>query len=271
LRKIVGRKEVTKIAEITSDFIRDAVAHGETQEVAEKVAEQVKAAGRYIFNRSHAVSYGMVSYITAYLKSYYPREYLCAILNSKDDQEKSLPYIKELKRLKIPVLPPDLSVGNRKWTLESDGIRVGLEYIKGVGKNLNTTSVDTFESVVSTNTKTCVIPCIKAGALDYLGLPRGALLANFATTQDSLKRVQQCQEKIQQYTGDPKKQKLLESWQEKLRDAQGIQKVTPEKYDVIAGECEVLSFSFHEIPKVKVGKITNIYTKNDKNGRRSTM
>ncbi len=267
LRKVVGRKEVTKIAEITQEFIRDAVKHGETQEVAEKVAEQVKAAGRYIFNRSHAVSYGMVSYITAYLKSYYPREYLCAILNSKDDQEKSLPYIKELKRLKIPLLPPDLSVGNRKWKLEPDGIRMGLEYIKGVGKNLKTEHVDTFESVVATNTKTCVIPCIKAGALDYLGIPRGALLANFATTQDSLKRVQQCQEKIQQYTGDPKKQKLLESWQEKLRDTQEIQKVTPEKYDVIAGECEVLSFSFHEIPKVKTGKITNIYTKNDKNGR----
>ena len=148
LRKVVGRKEVTKIAEITQDFIRDAVAHGETREAAEKVAEQVKAAGRYLFNRSHAVSYSFLSYITAYLKSYYPREYLCAILNSKDDQEKSLPYIKELKRLKIPVLPPDLSVGNRKWTLESDGIRMGLEYIKGVGKNLKTEHVDTFESVV---------------------------------------------------------------------------------------------------------------------------
>lgn len=267
LRKIVGRKEVTKIAEITQEFISDAVKHGETQEVAEKVAEQVKAAGRYIFNRSHAVSYSAVSYITAYLKTYYPKEYMCAILNSKDKQEDIVPYIAELKRLKIPVLPPDLSMGNRKWTIEGNAIRVGLEYIKGVGKNLNTDSTETFESVVSTNTKTCVIPCIKAGALDYLGESRASLLAKFATTQDSLKRVQQCQEKIQQYSGDPKKQKLLLQWQEKLKAAQEITLVTPEKYDEAAGEFEVLSFSFHELSKVKTGEVTNVFTKNDKNGR----
>lgn len=267
LRKIIGRKEVTKIDAIVKEFIGDAVKNGENPEVAAKVAEQVKSAGRYIFNLGHSVSYSAVSYITAYLKTYYPREYLCATLNSKSKQEDCIPYINELKRLKIPLYPPDLSIGNRRWTLESDGIRVGLEYISGVGKNLKTEHVDTFESVVESNTKTCVIPCIKAGALDYLGLSRAVMLAKFAGTQESLKRVQQCQEKIQQYTGDPKKLKNLQQWQEKLKDAQEIQQVTPEKYDVTAGECEVLSFSFHEIPKVKTGVVTNVFKKNDKNSR----
>lgn len=267
LRKIVGRKEVTKIDEITNEFIRDAMKRGETEEVSRKVAEQVKSAGNYIFNLSHSVSYSAVSYITAYLKTYFPREYLCAILNSKDKQEDILPYLTELKRLKVPVYPPDLSIGNRKWTLESNGIRMGLEYIKGVGKNLNTEHTETFESVVESNTKTCVIPCIKAGALDYLKLSRAVMLAKFAGTQESLKRVQECQEKIEKYTGDPKKLKLLEQWQEKLKTAKEITQVTPEKYDMIAGECEVLSFSFHEIPKVKTGEVTNVFKKNDKNGR----
>lgn len=266
LRKIIGRKEVTKIDAIVKEFIGDAVKNGESPEVAAKVAEQVKSAGRYIFNLGHSVSYSAVSYITAYLKTYYPREYLCATLNSKSKQEDCIPYINELKRLKIPLYPPDLSIGNRRWALESDGIRVGLEYISGVGKNLKTEHVDTFESVVETNTKTCVIPCIKAGALDYLGESRASLLAKFATTQGSLKRVQQCQEKIQQYTGDPKKLKNLQQWQEKLKDAQEIQQVTPEKYDVTAGECEVLSFSFHEIPKVKTGVVDTIAVITDKNG-----
>lgn len=267
LRKIIGRKEVTQIEKITQEFISDAIANGETPEVARKVAEQVKSAGKYIFNYSHSVSYGLLSYVTGYLKVHYTKEFLCATLNCKSSQELSLPYIQELKRLKIPVLPPDLSKGNREWTIEGNGIRMGLSYLKGVGKVLCTDHTETFESVVSSNSKTVVIPLIKSGALDYLGESRAALLAKFATTQDTLKRIAQCEERIEYYTGIPNKVKLLEQWKEKLSLAQEIQEVTPEKYDTVAGECEVMSFSFSEIPKVKTGVVTRLAKINDKRGR----
>ena len=268
LRKTIGRKELDKIDAVVAEFVKRCNEMQRPTDVSIRLGEILKACGRYLFSKNHSYAYATVSNTTAWLAHYYPREYFCSTLNSLiGDHDKTVVYINELKRLKIPLYPPDLSIGNRKWTIEPSGIRVGLEYIKGVGKNLNTTSVDTFESVVFTNTKTCVIPCIKAGALDYLGVSRAVLLAKFATTQDSLKRVQQCQEKIQQYTGDPKKQKLLAQWQEKLREAQEITQVTPEKYDEAAGEYEVLSFSFQELSKVKTGEITNVFTKNDKNGR----
>lgn len=83
LRKIIGRKEEDKIEKATQDFKGAVIKHGFSKEIAEYIGNQIKAAGRYIFNKSHATAYGYLSYITAYLKVYYPKEFMCALINSK--------------------------------------------------------------------------------------------------------------------------------------------------------------------------------------------
>lgn len=277
LRKIIGRKELEKIAAAVQEFIQKSVANGYTQEVAEEIGRQIQACGRYIFNRSHAVEYAYTSFITAYLRYYYPKEYFCALLNVKLDakQEKSLPIIEECKRIGIKVVTPDLSVGNRRWVIEGESLRIALSYIKGIGKNLSLDNIDTFSGIISSNSKGVTEALIKAGALDYLG-NRRELLGQLQSLQDSLKREQQCQEKIAENklglanAKTEKEQKKytrqLSQWRKKLKECkEKAIEISEDNYNEIAGEFEVLSFSFKSLPKVISGKLVRIYSKLDKN------
>lgn len=280
LRKVIGRKEITKIDAAVKEFVERCMAKGHSKEVAENVANQIKAAGRYVFNKAHAVSYGRLSYKTAYLKTHYPVQYCCALLNSKSKQEDVLPYIDECKRLGIEILPPDFSVGNRRWEVEGDSIRVGLTYIKAVGKNLKTTDdngnpLKTWEDIVKANNKRILEGLIKAGALDFLGKSRGWLIANLETTQDLQKKREHYQERIEHYTFErdnasdaktlSKANRLLEQWQVKLADLEFAENAET-KYDAAAGEMEVLSFSFAKLPKVLHGTAKMVHEFTTKNG-----
>lgn len=274
LRKVIGRKEMTKIAAAVKEFVERCVANGYTKEVAENVAKQIEAAGRYIFNKSHAVSYARLSYKTAYLKTHYPLQYMCALLNSRSDHEKILPYIEESKRLGIKLLPPDYSKGNTEWTIEGNAIRIGLCFIKGVGGNLKL-GADSWESVVATNNKGVTEALIKAGALDFLGKSRGWMIGNLVGSQDALKRKQHCMERIGYYSEQrdnaidakaaAKAQRMIDQWKAKLDDVE-FKESAAKEYDAAAGEMSVLSFSFKELPRLLTGKATRVFEKKDKNG-----
>jgi len=268
LRRAVGRKLPEEMEKIKPDFIERVVSKGHSKDKAIELFELIEFFAGYGFGKAHSYGYGYTSYVTAYLKANYTKEFMVSLINSEQAQEKVVPYIEELKRLNIELLPPSLKVGNRKWCIEGNALRVGLEYIKGVGTKLCTEHSDTFEDIILHNSKAIVIPLIKAGALDYLGVSRAYLLSSFADTQDMLKRVKQCEEKIEQYTLElpsTKAARMLLQWQTKLKEAQEQTMVTVDSYNQTEGEYQVLSFTFSSIPKVKTGKAIRVYTKNDKN------
>lgn len=275
LRKVIGRKELTKIKAAVADFIAGCEKQGYSHEVAAEVAKQIEAAGRYCFNKSHAVSYAKLSYKTAFLKTHYPVQYMCALLNSRSDQKKLLPYIDECRRMNIELLPPDLRAGNRDWVVEDNAIRVGLCYIKGVGDNLRNAKGEDWENIVASNNKGITEALIKAGALDFVGKSRGWMLANLKSTQEVQERKAHCWERIEHYKAirfgnndektQAKAQRMLDQWYAKLSNID-FNENAEKKYDYASGEIEVLSFSFHEVPKVITGTPKDIHEFTDKNG-----
>ena len=92
---------------------------------------------RYAFNKSHAAAYGVLAYETAYLKTYYPVEFMAALITSvMGNTDKVVEYIRECKALEIDVLPPDINKSFSKFSVEGDNIRFGLAAVKNVGVNI---------------------------------------------------------------------------------------------------------------------------------------
>lgn len=169
VRRAVGKKDYDLMQEITAEFVDRAVANGTDKAVAETILEQIVAASQYSFNKAHSQSYGYMAYITAYLKAHYPLEFYVATINSEDgNQEKILPYIQEIKRKGIEILPPDLRHSDRQWTVQGNAIRVGLAYIKGINK-IEKPYEYTVDAIFSKYTKLQLEGLVGSGALDFLG------------------------------------------------------------------------------------------------------
>lgn len=280
LRKIIGRKEEDKIEKATQDFKAAVIKNGFSKEIAEYIGNQIKAAGRYIFNKSHATAYGYLSYITAYLKVYYPKEFMCALINSKKDQKDVVPYVAECKRLKIKILPPDLRKGNLEWQAEEEGIRVGLTYIRNVGSQVDTIHYKDYQDVVEHNNKKITEGLIKAGAMDFLNIPRGKMLMQLVSMQDFLKRKNTCKQKVDENSlalenaklkNDAKEirkyERQLASWKEKLEKCTLEETTDWQEVSNCQLENEVLKFTFSEIPRVKDATIKQIKLHKDKKGK----
>lgn len=280
LRKIIGRKEEDKIEKATQDFKAAVIKNGFSKEIAEYIGNQIKAAGRYIFNKSHATAYGYLSYITAYLKVYYPKEFMCALINSKKDQKDVAPYVEECKRLKIKILPPDLRKGNLEWQAEEEGIRVGLTYIRNVGSQVDTIHYKDYQDVVEHNNKKITEGLIKAGAMDFLNIPRGKMLMQLVSMQDFLKRKNTCKQKVDENSLALENAKLknnakeirkyerqLASWKEKLEKCTLEETTDWQEVSNCQLENEVLKFTFSEVPRVKDAMIKQIKLHKDKKGK----
>ena len=115
--------------------VKGCLANG----IAEKTANQIDDAmidfAKYAFNKSHAAAYAVVSYQTAYLKCYYPVEFMAALLTSvKDNTAKVISYIMSSKSLGIDILPPDVNEGFSRFHVANGAIRFGMSAIKGVGE-----------------------------------------------------------------------------------------------------------------------------------------
>ncbi len=146
LRKAVGKKDADLIHRELEKFRTRAVERGVERRVAEDLAEQIAAFGRYGFNRSHAVAYVLLSYQTAWLKRYYPAEFMAAMLSAVVDKtEDVVKYIGECRELGrhlptdaggLQVLPPDVNESEWKFTPVSDQeIRFGLGAVRGLGES----------------------------------------------------------------------------------------------------------------------------------------
>ncbi len=177
------------------------VRNGIDKESANKIFDEMAEFAKYAFNKSHAAAYAVVSYRTAYLKAYYPSEFMAAMLNSfLGNQDKIPGYIEECKRLNIEILKPDINKSDTKFTVDKNQIRFGMGSIKNVG----TAAVDEIvaerkqngdfkdfsdfcERIKDTQVnKKCVESLIKAGAFDNLGQTRKTLMASFETVIDTI-------------------------------------------------------------------------------------
>ena len=152
VRKAMGKKIASMMAEERVNFVAGAAAKGYDESVAVEIFDLIEPFAGYAFNKAHSVSYAMISYWTAYFKCHYPVEYMAAVLNSRlDNPEKTLNSMNECLRLKIPILLPDVNRSEEFFSIDHDtsgsnigesgersangpGLRIGLAAIKTVGE-----------------------------------------------------------------------------------------------------------------------------------------
>ena len=113
------------------------ISRGIPEEAANRIYDSMMDFAQYAFNRSHAAGYAVVAYQTAYLKKYYPVDFMAALMSSvMDVSSKVSEYIAVCRQMNIRILPPDINEGGYHFTPAGDAIRYGLTAIKGVGKNV---------------------------------------------------------------------------------------------------------------------------------------
>lgn len=146
LRRAMGKKDPVEMEKQRKIFCDGALANNEdiTEQLAGEIFDQMEKFAGYGFNKSHATAYALISWQTAYLKTYYPAEFLAASMSAdiganNKEQEKFLEYIEEAKRYNIPILPPSLNNPSTKFEIEIDEhgnktIRYSLLSLKGVGE-----------------------------------------------------------------------------------------------------------------------------------------
>ena len=115
--------------------IKGCVANGIDEKAANSIYDSMVDFAKYAFNKSHAAAYAVVSYQTAYLKYYYPVEYMAALMTSViDNPGKVAEYIYTCRQMGISILPPDINRGVGDFSVDNGNIRYGLAAIKGVGR-----------------------------------------------------------------------------------------------------------------------------------------
>ena len=213
VRRAMGKKKLDVMAKEREVFIHGQVDENGNIEVpgcvrngidevsANKIFDEMAEFAKYAFNKSHAACYAVVSYRTAYLKAYYPAEFMAATLNSYlGNLDKAPQYIDECKRLGIQILKPDINKSFEKFTVEDGKIRFGLGAIKNVGtipvenivkerkeKGKYKSFTDFCERVSELQVnKKCVESLIKAGAFQEFEQTRATLLASFETIIDTI-------------------------------------------------------------------------------------
>jgi DNA polymerase III subunit alpha len=136
LRKAVGKKLPDKMATHEAKFKTGWTKNGYPLDVANKIWNNIVKFASYGFCLAHAASYGTTAYITAYLKTHYPIEWMCAVLTcDRDDKDQIIKYVAECKRLSIRILPPDINSSQEYFSIDSNNdIRFGLAPIKNLGK-----------------------------------------------------------------------------------------------------------------------------------------
>jgi DNA polymerase-3 subunit alpha len=136
VRKIIGKKKDAK----EFDIFKDKFIAGATKHISQKKAEQLwhdfEAHAGYSFNRSHAVAYSMLSYYTAWLKSYYPLEFMFSILKNENDKDARTEYLIEAKRLGLKVKLPHVNESELYFSLKGDSIIFGLAEVKFISDNI---------------------------------------------------------------------------------------------------------------------------------------
>jgi len=143
LRKAMGKKKADVMQAQRQYFVDGAVAHGITERKANKIFDLMEYFAGYGFNKSHATTYALVAYQTAYLKANYPWHFLAALLTiESQNTEKLAMYLAEARERGIPILPPDVNSSGLAFTVTREGVRFGLGAVKGAGESAITSILE---------------------------------------------------------------------------------------------------------------------------------
>lgn len=143
LRRAMSKKKASVMEKERQNFVYGnpeegvpgCVANGINEKVANKIYDDMTDFAKYAFNKSHAAAYAVVSYQTAWLKYYYPIEFMAALMTSViDNPSKVSEYILASRKMGIKLLPPDINCGESSFSVDGKSIRYGLSAIKSVGK-----------------------------------------------------------------------------------------------------------------------------------------
>lgn len=178
------------------------IKNGISEKVANKIYDEMIDFAQYAFNKSHAAAYAFVTYQTAFLKYYYPVEYMAALMTSVIDKPtKVAEYIQVCRQMNIPILPPDINKGEYGFSVSGNSILYALSAIKSVGRPViealvaergehgEYTSLKNFiERNIATVNKRAIENFIKAGALDCLEGNRHQKMIVFGQIVDDISR-----------------------------------------------------------------------------------
>ena len=208
------RRAMSKKKQYVIDAGREDFVHGNkdknidgcvNRNIDEKVANEIYDSmtdfAKYAFNKSHAACYAVVAYQTAWLKYYYPLEFMAALMTSViDNPGKTSEYIMACKSMGIKILPPDVNSGEADFAVADNAIRYALTAIKGVGRNVIDHIAEerelygpyrNLEDFITRNmskelNKRVVESLIKAGALDVFGATRKQCISVYADIMDKI-------------------------------------------------------------------------------------
>ena len=143
VRRAMSKKKASVMIKERQNFVYGneeenvpgCIKNGIPEEIANHIFDEMMDFAKYAFNRSHAAAYAVLSYQTAYLKYYYPVEFMAALMTSViDNPGKVSEYIYNCRQLNIEILPPDINEGDAVFTVSGGAIRYALSAIKGIGK-----------------------------------------------------------------------------------------------------------------------------------------
>jgi DNA polymerase-3 subunit alpha len=191
LRRAMGKKKKEAMQQERARFLKGAAKQKVSDKLAGEIFDQMETFAAYGFNKSHAASYALISYQTAYLKAHYPQEFMAALMSLEmGDTNKTYKNIAECRLCDIPVLPPDVNESDEGFTVSGETIRFGLGAVKGVGSKAIEviqaarqdgpfTDLYDFCSRVrgSQVNKRVLESLVKCGALDSLNAARAQLMA----------------------------------------------------------------------------------------------
>ena len=225
------------------------IANGISEQTANKIYDDMIDFAKYAFNKSHAAAYAVVSYQTAFLKYYYPVEFMAALMTSVIEMPtKVAEYIQVCRQMNIKILPPDVNRGAYGFSVDNGAIRYGLSAIKSVGRPVINALVeereangeyrslkDFIERLTGTVNKRAIENFIKAGALDCLEGNRRQKMLVYGQIVDSI-----AQEKKNSFAGQMSLFDLVSDEEKKEYE---IRRPDVEEYDkemILAFEKDVL-------------------------------
>jgi DNA polymerase-3 subunit alpha len=215
VRRAMGKKKVEEMEKYNKLFSEGAKKLGLDYNKASALFDLIEKFAGYGFNKSHSAAYAMVTFQTAWLKTYYPNEFMSALLTSdKDNTDKVVRYIDEVKRMGIELSPPDICDSQLEFSAiskdDKEVILFGLGGIKGVGEaaihamleereeNGDYTSLQDFVNRIEPSkvNKRVIEAIIKAGGFDRYGYSRKALLGQIELIVDTAKKASDAKKNV---------------------------------------------------------------------------
>ena len=191
LRKAMGKKKRKELEKQEEKFIKGATKNGIGKDIAVFIFQKIKPFAEYGFNKSHAAAYALIAYQTAFLKRYYPEDFIAATMSTElSNTDKLREFVEELKRLKINIVRPCINKSFADFKSEKNKIYYALSAIKSVGKEAVTNIINEREKngeykslnnfIHRVNPKDInklqLEGLTKAGAFDVFNQDRGSLL-----------------------------------------------------------------------------------------------